>query len=50
MLTQKPSAAWNEELRAARQQRDEDQGKLVALLMARELIAGSIRQVYILWC
>ena len=47
MLAQKSCAAYKEQLVAARQKRDEQQGKLVALLMARELIANSTHQVKI---
>ena len=47
MLAQKSCAAYKEQLVAARQKRDEQQGKLVAILMARELIANSTHQVKI---
>lgn len=45
MLSQKSCAALREQLSAARQKRDEQQRKLVALLMARELITNTTRQV-----
>jgi len=45
MLSQKLCAASSEQLSAARQKRDEQQGKLVALLMARELISNATHQV-----
>lgn len=45
MLAQKSCAVFSEQLSAARQKRDEEQGKLVALLMARELIASATHQV-----
>lgn len=46
MLSQKSCAAFSEQLSAARQKRDEKQGKLVALLMARELISSATHQVW----
>ena len=43
---QKPCAASTEQLRVARQQRDREQEKLVALLMTRELIVSATREVH----
>lgn len=45
MLSQKSCASFREQLSSARQRRDEQQGKLVALLMARELINNTTHQV-----
>lgn len=44
MLSQKSCASFREQLSSARQRRDEQQGKLVALLMARELINNTTHQ------
>ena len=46
MLAKRPSCeAFAEQLNAAREKRNEQQSKLVALLMARELIVDAIPQV-----
>lgn len=45
MLAQNACAAFNEQLSAARQQRDVEIGKLDTLLMARELIISATDQV-----
>ena len=45
MLAKKPCAAFSEQLNTARQKRNEQQSKLEALLMARELILCAIPQV-----
>lgn len=49
LLAKKPSAEFSEQLSAARQRRDEQQSKLEALLMAREIIISAIPQVYTFW-
>ena len=50
MLAKKPSCeALTEQLNAAREKRNEQQNKLEALLMARELIVHAIPQVHVLF-
>lgn len=46
MLAKKSSPAVSEQLNVARQKRNEQQSKLEALLMARELIMNAIPEVY----
>ena len=46
MMAKKSSPAFSEQLNVARQKRNEQQSKLEALLMARELIIIAIPEVY----
>lgn len=46
MVAKKSSPAFSEQLNVARKKRNEQQSKLEALVMARELIMNAIPEVY----